>query len=44
MREDISSNGVFRFIMRNNYFGLSGRSDLPDMLANSYLDTTEFDR
>ena len=29
--------------MRNCYFGLSGRCDLPDMLANSYLDKTDFD-
>ena len=30
--------------MRKYYFGLSGRSDLPDVLAHSYLDKNEFDR
>ena len=44
MREYISSHGGFRFTMQKDYFGLSGRSDLPDVLANSYLDKTEFDR
>ena len=44
MREYISSHGGFRFTMRKYYFCLSGRSDIPDVLANSYLDNIEFDR
>ena len=44
MRDYISSHRDFRFTMRKYYFGLSGRSDLPDVPANSYLDTNEFDR
>ena len=44
MREYISSHGGFRFTMQKDYFGLSGCSDLPDLLVNSYLDKTEFDR
>ena len=42
MRDYISSHGGSRLAM--HYFGLSGRSDFPDVLANSYLDTNEFDR
>ena len=30
--------------MQKYYFGVSGRSDVPDVLANSYLDTTYFER
>ena len=30
--------------MKNYCFGVSGRSNLPDVFANSYLDTTDFDR
>jgi len=44
IREYISFHGGFRFAMRKCYFGLSGRSDLPGVLANSYLDKNEFDR
>ena len=34
MRQYISSNGGFRFVMQKYYFGVSGRSDVPDVLAN----------
>ena len=44
MRDYVSSHGGFRFAMRKYYFGLSGRIDLPDVPANSSLDTNEFDR
>ena len=44
MRQYISSHGGFRFVMRNHYFGVSGRSDVPDVLASSCLDTTYFQR
>ena len=44
IREYISSHEGFRFVMQKYYFGASSRSDLPDVLANSYLDTTNFDR
>ena len=44
IREYISSHGGFWFVIRKYYFDLSGRSDLSDVLANSYLNTTEFDR
>ena len=44
MRQYISSNGGFRFVMQKYYFGVSGRSDVPDVFANSYLDTTYFER
>ena len=44
MRQYISSHGGFRFVMRNHYFGESGRSDVPDVLASSYLDTAYFQR
>ena len=44
MREYISSHGGFWFTMRKYHFGLSGRSDLPDVLANSYMDKSDFDR
>ena len=44
MRRYVSSHGGFRFTMRKYYFGLSSRSDLPDVLANSFLDKNEFDR
>ena len=30
--------------MRNHYFGASGHSDVPDVLASLYLDTTYFQR
>ena len=38
------SNGGFRFVIDKYYFGEFGRSLLPDVLANSYLDTTICDR
>ena len=44
MRQYISSHGGFRFVMRNHYFGVSGRSHVPDVLASSFLDTTYFQR
>ena len=44
IRKYISSHGIFWFVIRKYYFDLSGRSDLSDVLANSYLNTTEFDR
>ena len=44
MREYIASHGGFRFVMQKYYFGVSGRSDVSDVLANSYLDTTYFER
>ena len=44
MRQYIFSHGVFRFVMQKYYFGVTGRSDVPDVLANSYLDTTYFER
>ena len=44
MHDYISSHDSFRFVMQKYYFGLSGRSDIPDVLANSYLDTTYFER
>ena len=40
MRQYISSHGGFRFVMQSYFFGRSGRSHVPDVLANSYLDTT----
>ena len=43
MRQYISSNGGFRFVMQKYYFGVSGRSDIPDVLANSCLDTSYFE-
>ena len=43
-RQYISSHVGFRFIMRNHYFGVSGRSDVPDVLASLYLDTIYFER
>ena len=44
MREYISSHGGFRFVIQKYYFGVSSRSDVPDVIANSYLDTTYFER
>ena len=44
MREYISSHGSFRFAMQKYYFSVSSSSDIPDVLANSYLDTTYFER
>ena len=44
MRQYISSRGGFWFSMRKHYFGVSGRSDVPDVLASLYLDTTYFER
>ena len=44
IRAYISSIEGFRFAMRKYYFGLSGRSNSPDVLANSYLNKNEFDR
>ena len=44
MRQYISSHGGFRFVMRNHYFGVSGRSHVPGVLASSFLDTTYFQR
>ena len=44
MREYISSHGSFRFVMKKYYVGVSSRSDIPDVLANLYLDTTYFER
>ena len=44
MCQYISSHGGFRFIMRNHYFGVSGRSDVPDVLAGVYLDTAYFQK
>ena len=44
MRQYISSHGGFRFVTRNHYFGVSGRSDVPGVLASSCLDTTHFQR
>ena len=42
MRQYISSHSGFRFVMRNHYFGVSGRSDVPGVLASSCLNTTYF--
>ena len=42
MRQYISSHGGFRFVMRNHYFGASGRIDVPDVLDGLYLDTAYF--
>ena len=42
MRGYISSHGDFRVVTQKCYFGVSGRSDVPDVFANSYLDTTYF--
>ena len=39
MRQYISSYGGFRFITQKYYFGVSGRSDFPGVVANSCLDT-----
>ena len=44
MCEHILFHGGFRFVMLKYYFGISGRSSLPDVLADSYLDTTISDR
>ena len=44
MCEYISYHGDFRFAMRKYYFSLSDCSDLPDVLANSYLGLNEFYR
>ena len=44
IRQCISSHGGFRFVMRNHYFGVFGRSDIPDVLTSSCLDTTYFQR
>ena len=44
MRQYISSHCGFRFVIQKYYFGVSGRSDVPDVLADSYLDTTSFER
>ena len=44
IRQCISSHSDFRFVMRNHHFGVSSRSDGPDVLASSYLDTTYFQR
>ena len=41
-RQDISFHGGFRFVMVNQYFGASGRSDLPDVLLGVYLDLAYF--
>ena len=44
MRQYISSHGGFLFVMRNHYFGVSGRSHVPDVLASSFMNTTYFQR
>ena len=44
MRQYIYSHGGFRFVMQKYYFGVSGSIDVPGVLANSYLDTTYFER
>ena len=44
MRQYISSHGDFRFVTRYHYFGVSGRSHVPDVLASLFLDTTYFQR
>ena len=44
MRQYISSYGGFRFVMRNHYFGASGRSDLPDLLLGVHLDPAYFQK
>ena len=44
MRQYISSYGGFRFVMRNHYFGASGRSDLPDVLLGVHLDPAYFQK
>ena len=44
MREYISSHGGFLFVILKYYFGKSDRSSLPDILADSYQDTTISDR
>ena len=44
IREYITSRGFIRFVMYKYYFGESGRSSLPDVLADSCLDTTISDR
>ena len=43
MREYITSHGDFRFIINKYYFGESGRSSIPDILLNSYLDNNSCD-
>ena len=40
MRQYISSHGGFRFVMVNQYFGASGRSDLPDVLLGVVIRCT----
>ena len=44
IREYILYHGIFRFVMQKYYFDVSGRNDIPDVLANLYLDTTYFER
>ena len=44
IRQCISSHGGFRFVVKKHYFDVSGRSDVPDVLASSYLDTAYFQR
>ena len=44
IREYISSYGFFQFVMLKYYFGTSSFSSLPDILADSYLDTIISDR
>ena len=44
MCQYISSHGGFRFVMQKYYFGVTGRSDVPNVIANSYLNTTYFER
>ena len=44
IREYILSRGfIYLFIMLKYYFGIPSRSSLPDVLADSYLDTTIYD-
>ena len=44
MRQYIFSHGAFWFVIYKYYFGGSGLSDISDVLANSYLNTTYFER
>ena len=44
MCQYISSHGGFRFVMQKYYFGVTGRSDVLNVLASLYLDITYFER
>ena len=39
MRKYIASNGGFRYVSVKHYFDESSRGSLPDVFANSYLDS-----